>query len=62
LEKTNDRINIRISDNGKGFDMNAKQEGNGLLNMCSRAKEIGVAIEIQSAPGKGTAIELHLTT
>ncbi len=39
-------IDIRISDNGKGFDTDVVSPGNGLNNMQSRAAEIGALLVI----------------
>lgn len=47
-----------IRDNGSGFDLNAPVRGNGILNLQSRAKEIGALILISTSPGEGTHIEL----
>lgn len=51
-------INILIYDNGKGFLNNKSSKGNGLINMESRAKEIGAKISIESLKGEGTKIQL----
>ncbi|MCB9248214.1 MAG: ATP-binding protein [Ignavibacteriales bacterium] len=37
----NDKFELQISDNGKGFDMQNVKKGNGLKNMKMRAKSIG---------------------
>ncbi len=50
---------LRIEDDGNGFDINTVKPGNGLLNMQSRAKEIGEELTIRSAPSKGTVLELQ---
>jgi signal transduction histidine kinase len=47
---------IQIKDDGKGFDVKAASDGNGLKNMNRRAREIKYLINIQSGPGNGTAI------
>lgn len=51
---------IIIRDNGKGFDRQAIQPGNGLLNMQKRIEGIGGAISIESTPAEGTIITIHL--
>lgn len=53
-----DRFIITIRDNGKGFDIDLVQKGNGLNNLQYRAQQIKYAIEIDSVPGKGTIIIL----
>lgn len=48
---------ITIQDNGKGFSLRQKREGNGLINMKSRAQDIHYHIHIQSSD-RGCSIEL----
>lgn len=50
-------LNVDISDNGKGFDINSSAAGNGLVNMEKRTKSLGGKFSIQSAPGKGTSVK-----
>jgi len=54
-----DKLNIRVSENGKGFDTREPQEGNGLKNIMTRAGESYFDIKIESAPGQGTQIEIE---
>jgi signal transduction histidine kinase len=49
---------MEISDDGKGFNPEALTSRNGIKNMKLRATQINSAIEIKSAPGKGTRITL----
>ncbi|WP_299368238.1 tetratricopeptide repeat protein [Winogradskyella sp.] len=51
---------FRISDDGKGFDLNKTKRGNGLSNMEKRASEINGGLKIKSEPNKGTIIELSV--
>lgn len=52
---------IEVSDNGRGFVVDASQEaGNGLRNMAARMEEIGGQFEVRSAPGKGATVCLRL--
>lgn len=57
-------FSIRISDNGKGFDMNsAHNQGHyGLQNMRERAKESNILLTIESAPGTGTCVTVTVPT
>lgn len=50
---------LRIEDDGVGFDTLAVHNGNGIVNMRSRAKEIGGSLSIRSVRCKGTIVELH---
>jgi signal transduction histidine kinase len=50
-------MEVTITDNGKGFEKTKPGSGgNGLLNMQKRAEDLGGTFEIQSSPGKGTAV------
>lgn len=51
------KLTIKVQDNGEGFEGNP-QKGTGLLNMQNRAKLIGAFLNFDSAPGKGTRMEL----
>ncbi|HET6996142.1 MAG TPA: ATP-binding protein, partial [Chitinophagaceae bacterium] len=60
LTEENRKILLRIRDNGKGIEINAETQGNGLMNMSRRAKEIRAELNIVSGNGGGTEIELIL--
>jgi len=50
---------IRIADNGAGFDLDsARVGGNGLKNMRQRLEGIGGRFELSSQPGQGCQIKL----
>jgi signal transduction histidine kinase/ligand-binding sensor domain-containing protein len=49
---------ISIDDDGKGFDAGAASDGNGLKNICYRARQIRYSVTISSHPGQGTSIVL----
>lgn len=51
---------IDISDNGKGFDINQIELGNGLSNMQKRITEVEGKIYIESEVDKGTNIKMVL--
>lgn len=53
-------ITIEISDNGKGFDLDTIDLGNGIINMQKRIEEIGGVFNIQSELNKGTQITISL--
>jgi signal transduction histidine kinase len=51
---------LRISDDGTGFDVvkAAKTGRFGLVSMQERAKEVGGNLQVHSAPGQGTTVEV----
>jgi len=54
-------MTIEISDNGRGFALEARQEaGNGLRNMAARMEEIGGQFQLRSLPAQGATVCLHL--
>jgi signal transduction histidine kinase len=63
LKQTSDTLMLRISDNGRGFDVaDARQHSlhglsTGLLNMEERLTLLGGQIEIVSSPDQGTVVE-----
>jgi two-component system, NarL family, sensor kinase len=55
------RVHVIVEDDGKGFDA-AKAEtegGNGLRNVRSRVTSLGGKIELITAPGKGTEVNVE---
>ena len=56
--KKNDKLQIAISDNGKGFDVSSIEMGNGLHNMRKRARDCNAQLEINSEIKKGTTITI----
>ncbi len=64
LTYQDDKLVLSITDDGKGFEMSAKESDNenglGLRNMHNRAKLIGAVFSISSLPGKGTEVKVIL--
>ena len=56
ITKENNHVQMRISDDGNGFDTNIVSNGNGLTNMKKRAEINGGHFEIRSSAGGGTEI------
>jgi ligand-binding sensor domain-containing protein len=56
----NHEVTCIIRDDGIGFDVSAKYNGNGLNNIRKRANEIDARLNIESENGKGTNIELSM--
>jgi signal transduction histidine kinase len=52
-------LEIRIQDDGSGFDPASAPAGNGLANMRRRLEQIGGTCTIQSAPGQGTTVSFQ---
>lgn len=56
-----DAIVLEISDDGRGFDPDARPtEGVGLVTMRERATEVGGLLDIVAAPGRGSAVRVIL--
>jgi signal transduction histidine kinase len=55
-----DRLVLRIEDDGAGFSPEAPAGGMGLANMRERAAAFGARLEVCSAPGGGTIITLSM--
>jgi len=53
---------IKISDDGKGFDINKIKKGNGLSNLNNRADAINGKLKIESIEGSGTTVSLRFNT
>ena len=54
------QLNISIQDNGRGFDLQARTDGNGLPNMRQRLINIGGECTVESRPGNGTTVTIHV--
>ncbi|MBO3682618.1 GAF domain-containing sensor histidine kinase [Streptomyces sp. NEAU-YJ-81] len=54
---------LRVADDGRGFDPSAVRRAGrhlGLVSMRDRAGGVGGALTVESAPGKGTVIEMEV--
>ena len=54
-----DDLFLRVSDNGQGFDTAQDTDGNGLVSIRQRARNLAGTLEMTSAPGTGTSITLR---
>ncbi len=52
------KLHLAVNDNGRGFDVDEVEMGNGLFNMEKRAAAIGASFELHSKTGKGTILSL----
>ena len=59
FNETKKGITLVISDNGKGFDVNAKKNGIGLKNLKERIEEINGTFIIESKLEKGTTTKIE---
>ena len=60
MRQEEDRLNITVEDNGKGFDPNEiDPRSAGLRNITSRVKYLNGKMDIQSEPGEGTAVYIE---
>lgn len=59
-----DRLLLRVADNGRGFDAERDSRGKsghfGCIGIRERARKIGATVVWQSAPGSGTTVTLTL--
>jgi two-component system NarL family sensor kinase len=60
LNRNNEGINARIADDGIGFDVDQKEKftGIGLKNVATRIEYLKGSIRYESAPGKGTIVNI----
>lgn len=58
IQAIENELIIKVKDNGKGFDTNEIEAGNGLRNMKKRADEINATYHFSSKVGEGTEISL----
>jgi signal transduction histidine kinase len=62
ISVVNEKLLIEISDNGRGFNHAANDDGaDGLINMQQRMKQIGGEFSVTSEPGAGTRVALIAT-
>jgi ligand-binding sensor domain-containing protein/signal transduction histidine kinase len=56
LVYSDDSVQLSVSDNGCGFNINPKSQGMGLRSIRERVSSIHGTVQIQSAPGHGTRL------
>lgn len=56
LGAVNGRFQLRVEDDGTGFDQNQNARGLGLASMRERAEEFEGKLEVNSRPGAGTSL------
>jgi PAS domain S-box-containing protein len=60
VRELSSQIEIKVSDDGLGFEPNLVREGFGLVGMRERATLLGGTLRVQSAPGAGTTISAEI--
>ncbi|MEU5256437.1 GAF domain-containing sensor histidine kinase [Streptomyces longwoodensis] len=63
LDKHGQGAVLRVTDDGRGFDTRVVRRAGrhlGLVSMRDRASGVGGALTVESAPGKGTVIEMEV--
>lgn len=60
LEDGEDHLTLTVTDNGSGFDRDARAEGFGLFAARSEVCSLGGTMEVSSAPGHGCTVKVCL--
>jgi PAS domain S-box-containing protein len=60
LKVVDDNLTVKISDDGKGFDLNNKRIGIGIANMTTRAESLKGKLIINSAVGLGCVLLVQI--
>lgn len=60
LEREIDTVVLEVTDDGVGFDPANSVGGLGLRNMRERAFNVGGSLDVRSAPGAGTRVQMRL--
>ncbi|MEV6286625.1 sensor histidine kinase [Kribbella sp. NPDC051770] len=58
LSMTDDGVEISVSDDGSGFEPSDAGGGYGLAAMRGRVEESGGSVQVDSAPGRGTRVQV----
>lgn len=62
LKTSGENLEVRVKDNGKGFDPAQGSDGVGLVAMKERAQFIGGSLELRSQPGGPTTVAVTIPT
>ena len=65
LDRSDDRFEVRITDDGDGFTPSSavvprERRGLGLISIRERALQLAGVVAVESAPGKGTVVRISL--
>lgn len=56
FDQVNGQLILRVTDDGKGFDISQKRSGIGITNMMTRAESLNGTLTVDSAPGMGCVL------
>jgi signal transduction histidine kinase len=64
LRMENDRLELKVADNGVGFELETVngRGGLGLVSMRERTDQLGGSLSVLSRPGQGTTVQVILPT
>jgi len=60
IQRNTENLFLKIIDDGKGFDTNAKSQGIGLNNMKTRAESLDGSFHVKSSVGMGCEIDVSI--
>ncbi|RZL19177.1 MAG: hypothetical protein EOO89_04120 [Pedobacter sp.] len=62
LIKDSDGVSVSVEDNGKGFDRSKLRDstGIGMSNIFTRVEFLKGTVDVDTAPGKGTLVVIHI--
>ena len=63
IEFEAEKVSLRISDNGRGFDVSASRRATsrfGLKGIRERVQQLAATLRIKSAPGQGTELLVEI--
>ncbi len=60
LAESANRLELMVSDDGKGIEPGKRRRGLGLLGMEERVRELGGTFTLNSAPGAGTTVRVEI--
>lgn len=60
LVESAQRLELEVSDDGRGMEPGRNRRGLGLLGMEERVRELGGAFSLSSAPGAGTTVRVEI--
>ena len=58
IDQPDQRLEIVVADNGRGFDWNTIRRGDGLANLQERLEVLRGQCHVESRPGQGTTVRL----